>query len=187
MSRMNRFLGTLGALLFLSTTILVSESRAEKQADFVLESVMDGSKFEMSKFDGKVVVLHFLLKTECPLCLRYTHQYAKLAKKTPDVVHLFIKPDSKEEIKSWFSHLDKSEPDKTPKIYRDPDAKLAEKLGVPDGYFFHEQNVRFPALIALDKNGKELFRHVGNSNADRMPVKDFEAKLDSVLSESKDK
>ncbi|MCU0228402.1 MAG: ribonuclease J [Bryobacterales bacterium] len=50
-------------------------------------------------------------------------------------------------------------------------------LEIPDGYQFHGQSVHFPALVALDGEGKEMFRYVGKSNRDRMSVDDFTSKL----------
>jgi peroxiredoxin Q/BCP len=125
--------------------------------------------------------LHFLLKTECPYCLRYTHEYAKLAAKSPDVVHVFLKPDSAEDIKQWASHLDKTDLKDLPKIYRDADAKLAKQFKIPDGYKFHGQSVHYPALVAIDGQGKEIFRHIGKSNSDRLASADFSKKLDAVM------
>ncbi len=72
--------------------------------NFTLEAIVEDSKtqvdskFELKDHKGKTVVLHFLLKTECPFCLKYTNQYAQLAATTPDIVHLFIKPDSEKDI-----------------------------------------------------------------------------------------
>ena len=150
---------------------------ADGPADFTVKSATDDSTFQLSEHRGKIVVLHFLLKTECPICLRYTHQYSVLAEKNPHVVHLFLKPDSELEIKSWSKKLDKNQLKELPKIYRDPDAKLADQFKIPNGYKFHGQTVHYPALVALDGMGKELFRYVGKSNSDRMSVKDFTAKL----------
>jgi peroxiredoxin Q/BCP len=150
---------------------------AAATADFTVKSATDDSTFQLSKHSGKVVILHFLLKTECPFCLKYTHEYSVLAEKNPDVVHVFLKPDSESEIKSWSEKLNKNELKDLPKVYRDPDAKLADEFKIPNGYKFHGQTVHYPALIALDGKGEELFRHVGKSNSDRMAVKDFTAKL----------
>ncbi len=160
--------------------IFVVNVLAENPTEFSLQSALDDSKFELSAYQGKTVVLHFLLKTECPYCLKHTQNYARLAEKTPDIVHVFVKPDSVQEIKSWASNLDKKGLDKLPKIFRDPSAELAKKFGIPDGYSFHGQKVHFPALVALDGNGKEIFRYVGESNADRMSTKDFMAKLEEM-------
>lgn len=157
---------------------------AAAPTDFTVESATDGSSFQLSKNGGKVVILHFLLKTECPYCLKYTHDYSVLAEKSPDVVHVFLKPDSESEIKSWSERLSRSELKALPRIYRDADARLADAFEIPNGYQFHGQTVHYPALIALDGKGKELFRYVGKSNSDRMTVRDFTAKLTEATAKS---
>lgn len=160
---------------------------AQSVENFELEAIVEDSKaqidskFELRNHKGKTVVLHFLLKTECPFCLKYTNQYALLAATTPDVVHLFIKPDSEKEISDWLKQLVKIDGIKRPTIYRDAGAKLAKKLGVPFGYQFHGQTVHYPAMVVLDGEGKEMFRYVGTSNRDRMPKEDFVKKLESML------
>jgi len=165
-------------LAFIITLFVsVATTRAANPADFTVESALDASKFQLSKNRGKVVALHFLLKTECPVCLRHTHDYAALAATTPDVLHIFLKPDSDAEIKAWAGKIRKDDLKDTPVIYRDPNAKLAKQFGIPDGYKFHGQTVHFPALVVLDGNGKELFRYVGKSNSDRMSTTDFTSKL----------
>lgn len=151
--------------------------QAENPSDFTVSSATDGSKFQLSENRGKTVVLHFLLKTECPYCLKYTRSYAQLASQSPEVVHLFLKPDSAEDIKQWASHLDKRDLKALPNIYRDADATLAKQFNIPDGYKFHGQSVHYPALVALDGQGKEIFRYVGKNNSDRMSIADFTKKL----------
>ncbi len=155
---------------------------AEPPQDFTVQSPTHNRKFTLSEAKGKIVVLHFLLKTECPYCLRHTQTYHKKSINRPDVVHLFLKPDSEDEIKRWSSSLDQKESDQAPVIYRDVDAKLAKAFKIPDGYKFHGQSVHYPALIALDENGQELFRHVGKSNSDRLSYTDFEKRLAEVRS-----
>jgi peroxiredoxin Q/BCP len=166
-------------LLTLVVTLLAGAfmARAENPADFTVDSAVDGSQFQLSKQRGKVVVLHFLLKTECPFCLKHAHDYAALAATTPEVVHVFLKPDSVAEIRAWAGKLSKDDLKELPRIYRDPDATLAKQFGIPGGYQFHGQTVHFPALVALDAKGKELFRYVGKNNSDRMKPEDFTVKL----------
>ena len=156
---------------------------AELPKDFTIESPTHGTKFTLSEAPGKTVVLHFLLKTECPYCLRYTQSYAKESLDSPDVTHIFLKPDSTEEIKKWASSLDTKVLEKAPVIYRDPDAKLAKAYDIPDGYEFHGQSVHFPALVALDSSGNELFRYVGKDNSDRLSYREFLQKLKESRSE----
>jgi peroxiredoxin Q/BCP len=172
------------SFLFVAMAFPTLIVNAEVPKNFTMQSALDDSKFDLSENKGKTVVLHFLLKTECPYCQRYTQEYAKLAATTPDVVHVFIKPDSVEAIKSWTEGLDKKGIEKLPKIFRDPGAKLAKQLGIPDGYRFHGQSVHYPALVTLDGSGKELFRYVGKSNSDRMSKNDFTIKLESSKLES---
>ena len=170
------------------TCVLALAEVADAQGvkNFSLEAVVDesnassDSKFELKDQKGKIVVLHFLLKTECPFCLRYTNQYANLAATTPGVVHLFIKPDSKTEILGWVKKLEKTDSAKHPTIYRDPGAKLAKQFGIPNGYQFHGQTMHYPALVVLNGNGEEMFRYVGKSNSDRMSKDEFVKKLESM-------
>ena len=166
---------TLGLLALIANTI-----QAENPKSFSVKNALDDTMFSLEENRGKTVVLHFLLKTECPYCLRYTHEYSQLAAKTPDVVHVFLKPDSEADIKSWISHLDAKGLKSLPSVYQDPDAKLAKQFGIPDGYRFHGQSIHYPALVAIDANGHEAFRYIGKSNSDRMSVSDFTKKLESA-------
>ncbi len=128
---------------------------------------------------GQYTALHFLLKTECPLCLRHTWSYHDRAGETPEAVQVFIKPDSIGEIQAWLDETG----DDAPTLYQDPDASLAEHLGVPDGYRFHGEVVHYPALIVLDPDGNEVFRHIGRDTTDRYPVARFQAFLAEQLAE----
>ncbi len=168
------------AVAFLLLSIAFTTiTHADQPNDFTLPSVTGGKPFRLADHRGKVVVLHFLLKTECPYCLKYTREYAKLAEQKTELVHVFIKPDSLEEARRWVEHLDKSDLRDLPAVYQDKDAKLAKLFSIPDGYKFHGEVVHFPALVTLDGQGKELFRYVGRSNGDRMPLADFLKKLES--------
>ena len=82
--------------LFLQTQI----SRANP-ADFTVNSVTSTNVFKLSEAKGKFVALHFLLKTECPYCLRHTRDYVQKSADDSRVVHVFLKPDTDEEIKAW--------------------------------------------------------------------------------------
>lgn len=141
--------------------------------------------FRLSEAKGQYVALHFLLKTECPFCLRYTHEYASKADKVPGVVHVFLKPDSADATAKWMDKMDKRDLEALPVIYRDEDAKLAKAFGVPDGYAFHGEKVHFPALILLDPKGSEVYRYVGKSNSDRLPFDEFAAKMAEFKAEKK--
>jgi peroxiredoxin Q/BCP len=145
-------------------------------ADFTVEAPADGRKFRLAEAKGKYVALHFLLKTECPVCLRHTRDYAQRGETLQDVVQVFLKPDSADEIKSWTDKL--GEPaGKGVTIYRDADAGLAKAFAIPDGYAFHGQTVHFPALVLLNPAGQEVFRHVGKNNGDRFGFDQLAAKV----------
>lgn len=177
----------LTAALMACLLTLASTTKAETPSNFTLEAVVDDSnvavdtKFELKQHRGKTVVLHFLLKTECPFCLKYTNEYALLAEATPEIVHLFIKPDSADAIRSWAQGLDKDGLSNFPKIYRDPGASLAEKFGIPNGYKFHGQTVHYPAMVVLNGKGEEIFRYVGKNNSDRLSKAEFVKKLASMV------
>ncbi len=163
--------------LFLVFSLIAVVTQAENPTDFTVESPTHDTAFRMSEQKGKLIALHFLLKTECPYCIKYTNDYARIAANTPDVVHLFLKPDNTDEIKVWTGKLNKEGLKDLPVIYRDPDARLAKEFGIPDGYKFHGQSVHYPALVLVDSSGKELFRYVGKNNSDRMKPDDFVSKL----------
>lgn len=138
--------------------------------DFSLNSVADApvKTFKLSEHRGKHVVLHFLLKTTCPVCQRHTHEYAQKLKGNDKVVQVFIKPDSRKQIEKWLGRIKDR-----PTIYHDPDAALAKKYAVPGGFRFHGQIVHYPAFILIDPKGKEVFRYVGKNNGDRFKYASF--------------
>lgn len=149
---------------------------AQNTADFRLESATDNSRFTLSEAKGKFVALHFLLKTECPFCIRHTQDYLSKATRLPNVIQVFIKPDTEEEIKEWATNLPADEFPQF-RIYRDPGAKLADQFKIPNGYEFHNQVVHYPALVLLGPDGKEVFRYVGKDNTDRFPFEKLEEKI----------
>ena len=62
---------------FLASSILIE---AQESKDFTLFAATTAKSFKLSEVRGKYVALHFLLKTECPVCLRHTQQYAEQGK-----------------------------------------------------------------------------------------------------------
>lgn len=165
------FLSTRGAMALASCLLAAA---AAPPADFTVTAPADGKKFRLGDARGKYVALHFLLKTECPVCLRHTRDYAEKAATLPDVVQVFLKPDSAEEIQGWTAKLDAGT---APTIYRDPDAALAKAFAIPDGYAFHGETVHYPALVLLGPAGQEVFRYVGKNNGDRFGFEKLAAKL----------
>lgn len=141
-----------------------------------LNSATNNSTFDLKKEKGKFVALHFLLKTECPFCIKHTQDYFSKAKTLPNVKQIFIKPDSELEIQAWSKKLSPGEQAQFP-IYRDPDAKWAKLFKIPDGYRFHGQLVHYPATILINPKGKEVYRYVGKSNTDRLSFEQLAAKV----------
>lgn len=174
-----KILQLMAVLLFFSIL-----AKAQNIKDFTLPSVTDKSQFTLSKAKGKFVVLHFLLKTECPYCILHTHEYFEKAATLPNVLQVFIKPDTEKEIKQWATKLSPNDSPKYP-IYQDEDAKLADQYQIPNGYAFHGQMVHYPALILLDTKGKEVFRYIGKSNSDRYTFEKLTAKLQEFKQKDK--
>jgi peroxiredoxin Q/BCP len=165
-------------ILFL-ITVISSRVQAQVPANIRLSSATDERQFVLSKEKGKFVALHFLLKTECPYCIRHTQDYFSKAKTLKNVVQVFIKPDSELEIRSWSGKLAAEDLKNFP-IYRDPDAQLAKQLNIPDGYKFHNQLVHYPATILFGPNGKEIYRYVGKNNSDRLSFEQLAARVNDL-------
>jgi peroxiredoxin Q/BCP len=169
----------LAAFASASTTHGRAAESPKPPADFTVQSPSDDRKFTLSEARGRWVVLHFLLKTECPVCLRHTRDHQRRATESSDVSHVFLKPDSIEEIRKWSESLK----EQNLPLFRDADAALAKAYGIPGGYAFHGQVVHYPALLLLDPDGKEVFRHIGKNNGDRVSVD----RLQEVLAEQRRK
>ena len=165
----------LAALLALNAAVPFAAIAAP--TDFTLKEAGGDKTFSLSQAKGKYVALHFLLKTECPICLRHTQSYAAKASTLPNVEQVFIKPDDDADTAKWAEGLSPEDLSKAPTIYRDPDAKLADEFGIPNGYEFHGETVHYPALVLIGPDGKEVFRYVGKGTIDRYPVEKFAAKL----------
>ena len=163
--------------LALALLLFTSLTQAQTVKDFSLTSVNNKSTFTLSKSKGKYIALHFLLKTECPYCIRHTSEYFEKANSLSNVIQVFIKPDSEEEIKAWANKLKSTN---SLPIYQDADAKLADQFNIPNGYQFHGQVVHYPALILLNDQGEEVFRYVGKNNSDRFSFDQLKAKIEAL-------
>lgn len=163
--------------LTLALLLFTSLAQAQNVKDFTLTSVTDKSTFTLSKSKGKYIALHFLLKTECPYCIRHTSEYFEKASSLSNVIQVFIKPDSEQEIKAWANKLKSTN---SLPIYQDADAKLADQFNIPNGYQFHGQIVHYPALILLNDKGEEVFRYVGKNNSDRFSFDQLKAKIEAI-------
>ena len=167
--------------LFLALLLFSIHSQAQNVKGFTLASVTDKSTFTLSKSKGKFVAIHFLLKTECPYCIRHTSEYFEKASSLPNVIQVFIKPDSEDEIKEWANKLKSTN---SLPIYQDANAKLADQFNIPNGYQFHGQVVHYPALILLNNKGEEVFRYIGKNNSDRFSFENFKAKIEELINKN---
>ena len=163
--------------IVLAILLISFNSKAQTVKDFTLTSVTDKSTFTLSNSKGQFVALHFLLKTECPYCIRHTSEYFDKANTLSDVTHVFIKPDNEQEIKEWANKLKSTN---TFPIYQDLDAKLADQFNIPNDYQFHGQVVHYPALILINKKGEEVFRYIGKNNSDRFSFDQLKAKIEEI-------
>lgn len=163
--------------LTLALLLFTSLAEAQNIKDFSLISVTDKTTFTLSKSKGKYIALHFLLKTECPYCIRHTSEYFEKANSLSNVIQVFIKPDSEQEIKAWANKLKSSN---SLPIYQDADAKLANQFNIPNGYLFHGQVVHYPAMILLNDKGEEVFRYIGKNNSDRFSFDQLKAKIETL-------
>lgn len=155
-------------------TVTALQSAAPE--DFTVKAATAAGSFSLKEAKGKYVALHFLLKTECPLCLRHTRDYMTKAPTLPNVVQVFLKPDTDREIEAWASKLSAEDLAKNP-IYRDPNAKLAKAFDIPFGYELHGQVMHFPATVLIGPDGKEVFRYVGKNNSDRFAFEKLAEKV----------
>jgi thioredoxin-dependent peroxiredoxin len=162
--------------IFYSFLAAVTIAAAAPLQDFTLASANGQKDFRLAEAKGKFVALHFLLKTECPICLRHTQEYFQKAAQLPGVTQVFIKPDAVADIQKWMASLPREEQSRHP-IYRDPDARLAKALKIPDGYQFHGEKVHYPALVLLNPEGEEVFRYVGKKNTDRFSFEQLKLKI----------
>jgi len=169
-----KFKNSLSIFMFL--LIFVVSVKAQSPGEIKLKSATDKSQFILSKEKGKYVALHFLLKTECPYCIRHTSEYFGRAATLPNVVQVFIKPDTEKEIAEWATKLPAAELTKFP-VYRDPDAQLATQFNIPNGYSFHNQIVHYPAMVLIGPDGKEVFRYIGKNNTDRFSFDQLVSKV----------
>ncbi len=174
MRRANRWI-TRSFTVFAAMLAVALPAVAAPPSDFTLNS-LDGKKFTLSGAKGRLVALHFLLKTECPYCVKYVHDFAGTSATMPDVVNVFVKPDDEPAARQFATKLSDI-PGGAPPIYRDEKSVLAKAFEIPDGYEFHGDKMNFPATILLDRDGKEVFRFVGKSNTDRLALGDFTAKV----------
>ena len=88
---LTRKLKSFAVLLVISLAVQVSRANPN---DFVVRSATGTNIFKLSEAKGKFGALHFLLKTECPCCIRHTHDYVKKSADDSRGVHVLPIPDT---------------------------------------------------------------------------------------------
>jgi peroxiredoxin Q/BCP len=169
----------IGYLAMSATPSMTQPASPKTAPDFTVKAPgsATNAEFQLSKAKGQWVALHFLLKTECPVCIKHTRDYTNKAKETtPTVQHVFLKPDSAAEIADWAKDLPLPQFPGL-EIFQDENAKVAKQYSIPDGYKFHGEVVHYPALVLINPAGQEVFRYVGKANTDRLAYDDFTKKL----------
>ncbi len=136
-----------------------------------------GRTFRLSEHRGEFVAVHFLLKTECPMCGKFVREIVRNGPSVAGVRHIFLKPDAESDVNAFREKL--GEAGKQVALFRDADAALAKELKIPDGYEFHGERVHYPATVLFGPDGREVFRYVGQNNTDRLPFD----KLASIVTE----
>lgn len=144
--------------------------------DFTLQSATSKAAFKLSDAKGKYVALHFLLKTECPVCLRHTRDYFAKAATLPNVVQVFVKPDTDAGNQGLGRQAPRRRAGEAPDLPR-PGREARQGVQHPRRLQVPRQVVHFPATVLLDPAGKEVFRHVGKSNSDRLSFEKLAEKV----------
>jgi len=139
--------------ILLALVLFSVETQAQNIKDFSLTSVTD------------------------KYCIRHTSEYFEKASTLSNVIQVFIKPDSEQEINAWANKLKSTN---SLPIYQDLNGKLADQFNIPNGYQFHGQVVHYPALILLNDKGEEVFRYIGKNNADRFSFEQLKAKINEL-------
>ncbi len=147
---------TILALLFTAILALSVSGQIDPSRPTFVEHTMDGSKIDIEKLRGKVVVLN-LWFINCPNCLEEIKMLNALVdeyKANKDFVFLAPAASKKAELQKFLS--------KNPFKYQVlPDATITilTKFGVPDKD--GNLNVPFPMHIVLDREGKMVLKEQG--------------------------
>jgi thiol-disulfide isomerase/thioredoxin len=133
-----------------------------------------GRQFNSESARSQFLAIHFLLPTDCPYCIREIREYVESAPTLAGVRHIYVNAHTPEGFAEWIKTVPNAT---TLPIYRDQDAQLSKKFNIPGDYQFHNAVMTYPALVLLDPQGREVFRHVGKKNTDRLPFATLAAKV----------
>lgn len=147
---------TIIAVLLVALFAVSALAQADPTKPTFIEHTMDGTRVDIEKLRGKVVVLN-LWFINCPNCLEEIGMLNKLVdeyKANNDVVFLAPAASKKAELQKFLA--------KNPFKYQVmPDAAITilTKFGVPDKD--GNLSVPFPMHIVLDREGKMVLKEQG--------------------------
>lgn len=180
-------------MVMLRAALVATLSVPALASDFTVGE--SGKQFTLSQNAGRFTTVHFLLKTECPICLRTTQDYLRRADEVAGFTHVFIKPDDSDAVLDFRRKVAgaNSRPKSAPTedgeslkdlpIYRDVDQKVAAQLRVPQGYAFHGATTNFPTTIIFNQKGEEVFRYAGADTTDRFTFDRFAAEAATLTAD----
>lgn len=157
----------------LASPLLVSADDTAPAMMHSLSAATDSHPFMIADAKGHYLALHFLTKTDTTECTAFVREYLRAAPGVAGVMHVFIKPDEQSEVKVWSMQFKND----AAAIFVDKDSALANDLKVPGGLAIASTTSNFPATIVFDREGRELFRHVGKSHDDHMLFTEFAARI----------
>ncbi|MBI5834737.1 MAG: redoxin domain-containing protein [Armatimonadetes bacterium] len=158
--------------------LALTSAQAANPVDFTLPAAVGGPPFVLGHQRGRVVVLHWLLRGDVTEDRNEIRDYLALAKTMPGVAHVFLKADSGDVLNDWANRLSAVA---SRLVFRDADYAVAKQFGLVDDYRYRGQTSVHPAIIALDSAGEEMFRYEARDAADRLPIKEFRARLSDAL------
>ena len=127
--------------------------------DFQLED-MDGEKYSLESYRGKVVILNFWA-TWCPPCRREIPSMEALYQTFKDEAFAILAINEWETEDHVFAFMGELPVEPGFPILFDPDSEVAQSFGVKG----------LPTTLLLDTQGKILYRAVGGRDFDHPEVK----------------
>jgi len=143
------------ALMFFFITTDKTNDEEQYTDDFTLTD-MNGHTFELSDYQGKIVVLDFMA-TWCKPCRIQMNELIEVWQKYGDqivIISVAIDPmETDEELNSFFEEYE--------------EATWIHAKDAPELTQYHEV-VAIPTLVIIDQNGNIVFRHAGVTSASEL-------------------
>lgn len=130
--------------------------------------VAEDHEFHLSDLRGRFVALHFMPHVGTPDHDAHVKEFLDQAAARAGVIHVFVSAGDAAALKDWWKPLDR--PGFT--AAHDAGGRLAAELELASGSAC--------ALVVLDREGRELFRHIGATDQDHLSFAKFSARLDEA-------